>query len=802
MRPDRTRILTSHWSAAATRLFLALAVAFSALLAVKADAQVRDDFVNVVIPQRRVVLGPVQMTTVDADVTIVEQVAATKMRINLRNDSGRVQEAQLLLPVPEGAVVKSLVLEGLGEEGIARVLPADEARRIYNSIVNQSRDPALLEFAGYNLIRSSVFPVPARGEQAITITYEQVLPSDAGRIDYKLPRSESLEQPGVTWSFSVDIKSKLPISTVYSPSHDLSVDRVGKNRVKVKVPQSSALNDLGPLLVSYLVETNGGVAASMLAYPDATVGDGEGGYFLLLAGVPAERPEDAKVLKREVILVIDRSGSMRDQKIEQVREAALQVIEGLDDGEYFNILDYSNTVEMFAEAPVVKNDRTIEQAREYLASLKAIGGTALNDALVEALRQDHEEGTLPVVLFLTDGLPTVGERGEVAIRDGAKAANKHNRRVFTFGVGYDVNTPLLSAIAGGSRATATFVLPEEDVEVKVGQVFRRLHGPVLSSPKLTILGRDGEPTTRAVRELMPGELPDLFEGDQLVLLGQFTEDEPLEMRLTGDYFGKQRTFEFSFEMDKGTTRNSFVPRLWASRKIAVLVDEIRKMGADSGGLTPEPATSDPRFKELVDEIVTLSTKWGVLTEYTSFLALEPGMWNDFDVAARYGFVPMGEPQNSLGLIPDSETLSRVAGRSLEGRAQRERAGKGAVAQELNAGQRADQFKLNKGNLLYNEDLEAVQFAGIKQINDETYYFRSGQWVDSRILAFAAKDEKKAEEAEKPDETVEFGTEAFDDLLARLVSSNRQGVLAIGGDVYLTMESKRILVRLPALNGGG
>jgi len=799
MRPDRNRT-SKH---AIARPLLALAIALSSLtLAKSASAQLRDDLVNVVIPQRRVMLGPVRMTAVDAKVAIVEQIAATSMRINLRNDAARVQEAQLLLPVPEGAVVKSLVLEGLGEEGIARILPADEARRIYNTIVSQTRDPALLEFAGYNLIRSSVFPVPARGEQAITITYEQVLPSDAGRVDYKLPRSESLEQPGVAWSFSVDIRSKQPISTVYSPSHDLSVDRASKNRVKAKVPQSSALNDLGPLLVSYLVETDGGVAASMLAYPDATVGDGEGGYFLLLAGVPAERPENAEALKREVILVIDRSGSMRDEKIEQAREAALQVIEGLEDGEYFNILDYSNAVEMFADAPVAKNARTIEQAREYLASLKAIGGTALNDALVEALRQDHKDGTLPVVLFLTDGLPTVGERGEVAIRDGAKAANKHNRRVFTFGVGYDVNTPLLNAIAGGSRATATFVLPEEDVEVKVGQVFRRLHGPVLSSPTLTVLGKDGEPTTRAVRELMPGELPDLFEGDQLVLLGQFTEDEPLQMRLTGDYFGKQRTFEFSFSMDKGTTRNSFVPRLWASRKIAMLVDEIRKMGADTGGLAPTPATEDPRFKELVDEIVTLSTKWGVLTEYTSFLALEPGMWNDRDLAARYGFVPMGEPQNSLGLAPTTDVLNRVAGEALEARAQRERAGKGAVAQEMNAGQRADQLKLNRGNLLLNEDLEAVQFSSIKQINDETYYFRGGQWVDSRILAFAAKDKEQAEEAEKPDETIEFGTEAFDTLLTKLVKANRQGERAIGGDVYLTMDSKRIVVRLPELSGEG
>src|SRR5690606_20439610 len=256
--------------------------------------------------------------------------------------------------------------------------------------------------------------------------------------------------------------------------------------------------------------------ATLMAYPDPEVAAGDhgmGGYFMLLAGLPADAAKHRQV-KREVILDIDRSASIRGERIDQPREAARQVIEGLDDGEAFNIVDYSDTIEVFAERPVIKSDETMKQVREYLDALRPHGGTNIHDALLTALRQDPTEGALPMVLFLTDGLPTVGKRSEVDIREGARGANIHSRRVFTFGVGVDVNAPLLTALARGSRATSAFVLPDEDVEVTVGSVFRRLSGPVLAAPKLVALGADGEPDPKRTREVLPAELPDLFQGDQ------------------------------------------------------------------------------------------------------------------------------------------------------------------------------------------------------------------------------------------------------------------------------------------------
>ncbi|MGH7130304.1 MAG: vWA domain-containing protein, partial [Planctomycetaceae bacterium] len=327
------------------------------------------------------------------------------------------------------------------------------------------RDPALLEFAGLNLIKSSVFPLEPNGTQKVRITYEHLLPAVGDRVDYVLPRTESVDYH-VPWTINVRIKSKQPVSTVYSPSHPIETQRQSANVVSARL-STSAQGDPGSFRLSYLVD-RGEMAASLFTYPDAS---GDGGYFLLLAGLPAEAKPEDQGIQREVTLVIDRSGSMNGEKIEQARQAALQVVAGLNDGERFNLITYSDSVDLFSAEPVVKDPNTEQAAREYISRITARGGTNLHDALLQSLQPRPAEGTLPLVLFLTDGLPTVGQTSEVAIREVASKSNPHDRRVFTFGVGVDVNTPLLEGIATATRAKATFVLPGDGVEVKVGDVF-------------------------------------------------------------------------------------------------------------------------------------------------------------------------------------------------------------------------------------------------------------------------------------------------------------------------------------------
>ena len=744
--------------------FQLLRYIFALLFSTSAVPAQNMESVNVIIPQSRVVCypcprpipQPVQISSVSVNVNIQQQIATTTMEISLRNNAPRPQEAQMLVPVPDAATIRSFGFDGVSKEPNAKILPKAEAEAIYRSIVNKMRDPALLEFAGYNLVRSSVFPIPANATQKVTLVYENLLPADGERIDYVLPRSESFSSQSIPWLISVEIDAKQPISTVYSPTHQISTTRIGKDRARISLGDNTRLEP-GSFRLSYLTEKNG-LTATLLAYPDASIG---GGYFLLLAGVPAMRPEKSISLKREVTLVIDRSGSMEGEKIQQVRAAALQVVNGLEDGESFNIIDYSDSVASFAEKAVVKNSQSTEDARAYIRRINAAGGTNIRDAIVEALRPQPTAKTLPLVLFLTDGLPTVGERSETGIREAVKQANKFNRRIFSFGVGFDVNAPLLNAMANESRGASTFVLPKEDVESKVSQVFRRLSGPVLSDPKLAMLDAKGEVTTRAVKDLLPNELNDLFEGDQLVLLGLYQGEAPLRVKINGNYLGTPRSFEFKFNVDTATTRNAYVPRLWANRKIAYLIDQIRQMGADR---TMRPA-ADPRFKELVDEIVRLSTKFGILTEYTAFLATEEQMARGIN----------GRNMEALQSINDNAVNVR--------------SGIGGVSQSVNIAEAKKQTSVNRSNLYYDQQMKRVEITSVQQIADRTFFRRNNQWVDAQLMS--------SDKAIKADMEIEFGSAAFDKFVAQLVKEGRQGILALGSDTLLLLDGRTVLVKMPS-----
>lgn len=704
----------------------------------------------------------VEVASVEVGVVVVEQVATTTMDVTLYNPSGSPLEAELLVPVPSGAAVRAFSYQGSATEPTARLLPHEEARGIYDQIVASARDPAILEFLGLHLIRSSVFPVEPRGNQKVRLTYEHLLPADGDRVDYVLPRSESVAYD-IPWSVSMKVSSRSPISTVYSPSHHLETIRVSDKQLSLRAGKGTPMQP-GSFRVSFLLE-RGAVTASLLTYP-ATANDD--GYFLLLAGLPATPANRDRALRREVTIVLDRSGSMNGKKLEQVRAAARQVIAGLDDGESFNIVVYNEGVDLFSTRAVVKSPTSVKRAHDYLDRIQARGGTNIHDALLEAMRIEPLENVLPIMLFLTDGLPTIGHTSEISIRDIVSEENQHRRRIFTFGVGVDVNTPLIENIASSTRATTTFVLPDEDVEVKVAGVFRRLGGPVLAAPELDILSSSGEAARDRVQDLFPGTVPDLFEGDQLVLLGRYRGNEPLTFALRGNYLGAPRTFRLDFDLDRATTRNAFVPRLWASRKIAVLIDGIRQLGANTYTSPNVAATSavtsaaESRLRELVNEVVQLSTEFGILTEYTAFLAQE-----GTDLAAL-------------------DNVLIEASRNFKRRAWDCRSGIAGVNQELNViGQKA-QTVLNFSNQFLDATLQKVEITTVQQISDRAFYQKRGRWVDSRIV--------DREKELKPERVIPFGSDEFRDLASRLASQGRQGCVSLRGDILMLVDGKPVLVK--------
>jgi len=730
------------------------------VLAVTVGTQGQDRADHVLIPQSRVFAytavqqGAIRVYEVNADISLVESAAVTTLTMRIENMTNARQEAELLLPVPPGAAVSGFAYDGPGPMTSAQVLPIEEARRIYNGLVAQIRDPALAEFVGYNLIRTSVFPVEARARQQVVITYEHICPVQDNRVDYVLPRTESLQYQ-IPWTIKADIRSAQAISTVYSPSHVVYAFRISDHEISVMI-ESEAKFTPGPFQMSYVVQADD-IAASVLAYPDGT---GHGGYFLLLAGVPEVNapPEDSNGIKRELTLVIDKSGSMSGNKIVQAKDAAMQVIEGLDLGEAFNVILYDSGLQMLSSEPLIKTGQTTLQAYDYISAVNAGGSTNLYGAMELALAQEPVAHMLAIVLFLTDGLPTSGNTNEVDIRNLVTTGNPYERRVFTFGVGYDVNAQLLDALAEQSRARATFVLPDESVETKVAEVFGTLAGPVLADPSLFILDAEGNEAVGRTLDVLPTVLKDLFAGDRLVVLGRYLGSDELVFELTGNYLGEQRSFQFEFDPNQADLRNGFVPRLWASRKVAELIDQIQILGADPG-LTQ----NDPRVTELTTSIIALSTEFGIITEYTAFLALE-----------------------GTELSNAAELLGQTAGNLAQGAG--DRSGSGSVSQSMNNAMQRSQDVLNRDSSYLNSSMERTRIVNAQQANDLTFFFKDGWWIDSRLADI--------QDQLVPDRTVVFGTGEFFDVALSLALENRQGALAFAQDIVILVGETIVLIDIP------
>ena len=441
-------------------------------------------------------------------------------------------------------------------------------------------------------------------------------------------------------------------------------------------------------------------------------------------------------------------------------------------GEAFNVISYSDEVDALSNDALIKSTETERAAREYIQSMVARGSTNLHAALQTALQCKPKKGQLPITLFLTDGLPTVGETSEAVIRNLTTNHNPHQHRVFTFGVGYDVNTPLLDKIATSSRGFATFVLPGEDVETKVTRVFRGLDGPTLAGADLRVVNANGKRIKR-VTHMLPRQLPDLYDGDQLVVLGRYKGKKPLRFVLQGTRGKESKSFQFQFEVESPIgSAHSFVARLWASRRIGELVDAVRDLGADPMHHNPAAQTQkvsyvDPKqskLAELTDEIVRLSKEFGILTEYTAFLARE-----GIDLA-------------------DVEQVNEQAMEQLQQRAIDCRVGIGSVNQEFNNAAQRNQLCVNIGNRFLCPDMSQASIATVQQWNQGSFYRRNGQWISNRLI-----DET---EQINPDRVIEFGSDSFMQLVWKLAEQNRNNELALEGDILIEVEGEKILIKGP------
>lgn len=541
--------------------------------------------------------APLEVVYHHVNVKIDGQIATTSVDQEFYNPNNQQLEGTYLFPIPHGAQIDKFTMDIGGKMVEAELLPAAKARQIYEDIVRKLKDPALLEYADRDVFKVRIFPIEARSNKRIKLSYTQILKSDAGLVNYTYPlNTEKFSAaPVKNVSIKVELVSDRSLKSIYSPSHAVEIKRHGDQRAIVGFEANNVKPDTDFSL--YFAPEKDELGVNLLTYKAGN----EDGYFLLLAS-PGVDTKAQRILPKDVVFVLDTSGSMAGKKLDQARKALQFCVENLNDNDRFEIVRFSTEVEPLFDKLVEANSQRRDQAEDFIKGLRPIGGTAIDDALKKAMALRPERGDRPfVVIFLTDGRPTIGETGENNIIAAVKRANEGRTRVFCFGIGTDVNTHLLDKITEETRAFSQYVLPEEDLEVKVSSFFAKIKEPVLANPTIKFTG------DIRVTKLYPSPLPDLFRGDQLVLVGRYSGKGDSAVVLEGTVNGATRKFTYEINFPRRAEDHEFIPRLWATRRIGYLLDEIRLRGENA---------------ELRDEVTDLARKYGIVTPYTAYLIVE------------------------------------------------------------------------------------------------------------------------------------------------------------------------------------
>jgi Ca-activated chloride channel homolog len=536
--------------------------------------------------------------------TVTDQVARTTVTTTLYNPHDRPVEGTFLFPLPPEAAVSDFSYWIGDKEMKGELLDRDKARKIYEDIVRQLRDPALLEYDGAGVFKASIFPIPAKGEAKTRLQFTQVLHSENGVVRFvhavKLGRSNPNHGKLV---IDVNIRSQVPIKAVYSPTHQVEVVRKGDQSVSVGMELDNTDYNRDFELYYTLADKDFGL--NILTHR----GEGEAGYFMMLLS-PKQDWGEREIENKDVVFCLDTSGSMRGEKLDQARKAFIFCLKALRPGDRFGLITYATETRHFEEKLLEASPDNVKRAVEFVSKLEGTGSTALNDALVESAALLGKASSRPsMILFLTDGLPTQGETEPKNIITNFAKANHtgagsepggRRARLFTFGVGDDVNTHLLDQLAEGNGGSTNYVRPSEDIEASVSALYSKLSHPVLSNVKVSLGGAKPH-------EVYPQRLPDLFMGSQLVVSGRYDATGSFPVVLTGQAGGKEKTYTYEATFPKEAPENAFVARVWAVRRVGMLLDEIRLHGENA---------------ELKEEVVRLAVKFGIVTPYTSYLVQE------------------------------------------------------------------------------------------------------------------------------------------------------------------------------------
>ena len=702
------------FSGAAIRGLLCMGLLFS--LATTSAAQ-DERIMPEPMPPHPVIQRDLTLTAMNVDIDIRNGTATTVITQTLRNDTSRVAEGKYMLPLPDGATVTDFTLIDGDTALTPEIMDANEARRIYQDIVRRMKDPGLLEYQNSRSFSVSVFPFQPGQSRQIKVAFSHTLTGSTDLLQYSLP----LRWAG--WSrvdntqllINYRVSADHDLGSIASPSFAVSVNRDGNRKASGSF--EGTMTSFSSDFLLNIGRRTDDFAASLLSYP----GDnGDDGYFTL--SLLAAMPADNKVIPKDVLFIFDKSGSMSGAKIEQARGALSYVVGRLQSEDRFNLLYYSDHVEKLFEGLLPASAENMDKARNAVSGMEADGGTDINSALASGADMLRPDGRPTYVIFLTDGLPTVGVTDVSSIIDNAKGSMKADVKMFVFGVGHDVNTTLLDTLSYDHHGSATYVDPSEDIEVKVSQFYAKMSSPALTNITLELGGVNEY-------DIMPRELPDLFHNNEIFITGRYSaiNQANVTVTVTGKSGGKSKTLAASIPANVSSS-NHHVPRLWATRKVSFLLDQIRLKGENP---------------ELLGEVDRLAMRYGIVTPYTSYLITEPDMYFRDDER-------MANLQGSL-----EEAMDDVSGEAAVGRSrmnqQNQSVANAAPAQTAGAGagesgydrkvyDKDAELELDQAYLkvspgwfgFYEGKGSAADGTTVNYVQDQTFVRNETQWVDARF----------------------------------------------------------------------
>ncbi len=653
---------------------------------------------------------PLKIDRYHTKIGIKNQLATTKVDQIFVNPNDFAVDGMYIFPVPDDAVVSNVALSIDGELVNGKLLSQEESHRIYRDSTRYGGNRAILEHLGTRAFVVEVPQIPAYGERRIQFEYSQIISADSDLAKYTYPLSlaKSASAPIRNLHVEMEIESENELRTVYSPSHEVAIDRKDDRHVRIRYEGTDIDPDDNFLCYYSVSDDNFGITLLM-----HRVDEKEDGYFTLIVS-PKYEVKQTEIVEKDFIFVLDRSGSMARRKIEQAKEALRYCVQNLNDGDRFNLILFNEDITSLADRlnrgeewfggerwpdSTVLSDKLIdvkngrEEAFAFIEAIDGRGMTNINDALLTALAETPDPNRPRIIVFLTDGRPTAGVTNAARILENVKnvaKADKNLSRIFVFGVGYDVNDFLLKKIAADNGGTRSYVEPHEDIEAAVSSLFRKMNEPVLVDVGINF----GQIVTK---ELTPKNLPDLFREDQLTILGRYEGHGDTVLKLRGIIGSEQHEFSKDVNFSALEPDNDFLPHLWAQRRIAELVDEVALNGGN---------------EELRGEIERLSKEYGVLTPYTAFVAADDGS------LGRQYISRMSEAYTDA--IPMPERIKH--NRELEKR-------------------KSDRYKM--------------QYADTKYIGRKAFYRRGKIWVDTE---YDGRSERKR---------IEFGSETYYELMNHL-----------------------------------